>query len=371
VRRIFYPDAGDVLMFGFEWDELAVIVGGSFLAARLLWSLGRVLWCFALDAEFGFPQIHLVERFAGVAGLLLAVGILSIASGGVRGAGGGLGTSVLAYTVVGLLGMFLGSMLDLTVELLMYRVFIRLRALRVPRYREQLLHGDEAVRLQALSRLSWLGARARPARPELLSLLPERSAALRARAAHVLLDTIPDPPDDDPELVRAARPLLTDADLTVRIAGAAILAAYRQFPDELIPVLTDGLKTGGEDVIDRAIQALGRLGPAAEPALPLLRETLFKAIEPGQELMDSRESEVVSYVLEALKRIGAAAVPVFIELLERGDSLTKWNAARALGSMGEPAKAALPALRKLAIQRDTLVSPAAKKAIEELGGEIT
>ena len=57
-------------------------------------------------------------------------------------------------------------------------------------------------------------------------------------------------------------------------------------------------------------------------------------------------------------------------MLDRGDSTDKWMAARALGELGEPARIALPALRKLSIQRMVLASAAAKKAIRKLGGDI-
>ena len=54
-------------------------------------------------------------------------------------------------------------------------------ALHVPKYREQLLHGDEQVRLGAADRLIALGRRPEAARPELLALFSDDSAEVSRR----------------------------------------------------------------------------------------------------------------------------------------------------------------------------------------------
>ena len=179
-----------------------------------------------------------------------------------------------------------------------------------------------------------------------------------ATVANAVLVAIPDPPDDDEAVPKAARSLLADPALPVRVYAAAILVANRTPATELLPVFIDGLKCEDVNVSGLACRALGQIGPAAEPAIPALSEMAF--------IPDTEYSEAV----DTLQKIGAPAVPVLVEVLDRGNSSVKWQAVKALGDMGEPARAALPALRKLAIQRITLVSDAAKKAIKKLGGDI-
>ena len=119
----------------------------------------------------------------------------------------------------------------------------------------------------------------------------------------------------------------------------------------------DGLKCEDAGVCGLASRALGELGPAAAPAIPALRESLFIIDQPNLEAVD------------VLAKIGAPAIPVFLEVLDRGDYTVKWQVVRALGNMGEPARAALPALRRLSIQR-TMMTAEVKKAIRKLGGDI-
>ena len=144
----------------------------------------------------------------------------------------------------------------------------------------------------------------------------------------------------------------------MRVYAAAILIAYNSPPAEFLPVLCDGLKCKDVNVSGLASRGIGKIGPAAEAAIPALRDAVFMAEEPNHEAVD------------ALGKIGAPALPVLIEVLERGDSMAKWTAARALADMGEPARAALPALRKVANQPDSFAASAATKAIEKLGGDI-
>jgi HEAT repeat protein len=144
----------------------------------------------------------------------------------------------------------------------------------------------------------------------------------------------------------------------VRVFAAAILAAYHAPAGDVLPILCAGLESDDSDVATAACSALARLGPAATPAIPALRDRVLGEPTGHKAAMD------------ALVQLGEPAIPALIELLDRGDTTDKWLAAIALGDLGEPARIALPALRKLSIQRTTLASAAAKKAIRKLGGDI-
>lgn len=115
--------------------------------------------------------------------------------------------------------------------------------------------------------------------------------------------------------------------------------AFRYFgPDAkaAVPDLVDSLRRGGFD--DRAsknlvIDALALIGPDAAPAVPLLAE-------------EFRKEDFVSFggPKHALVQIGAAAVPALIEAMENLDGDRRPCAAEALGEIGPPAKASVPAL---------------------------
>lgn len=340
-------------MFGWDIDELALLIGGGYLALRILGGLVVVLWRFFADSQLVFHIRPWTMFPTGIAFCLVAAAALSQITGGLLP-----NVRFVAYSVTFIGGLMIGSMFDLFLTFRFYRLSHWLMALHVPKYREQLLHGDEQVRLGAAHRLIALGVRARAARPELLTLFSDDSAAIRAAAVQAVLAGTPDPPEDDPELPRAARATLADPSLSVRVFAAAILTAYHAPAAEVLPILCAGLESEEGATSSAACSALGRLGPAAIPAIPALRDRVLKE-ETGHKA-----------AMDALVKLGEPAIPALIELLDRGDNTDKWFAAVALGDLGEPARIALPALRKLTMQRTTLASDAAKKAIRKLGGDI-
>ncbi len=104
---------------------------------------------------------------------------------------------------------------------------------------------------------------------------------------------------------------------------------------EAVPVLARLLsKDGGYGHSQPPIAwALSRAGKAAEPAMPVLLQTL------------SREKYGAGYcAARALVNVGAPALPGLIKALGATDVAGRRNAARALGWMGSAAESAAPAL---------------------------
>src|SRR5262245_31338910 len=192
-------------MFGLGFDELAALAGVAFLTLRVLWAVARILWWYVADSRRVSKLHPLTPLLTGVAAALMMIGLQSIIGGGLP-----RGVRLFAYVVAGLLGFVLGLMLDFVIDVRFYRMSDWLMGLHVPRFRQQLLSGDTASRIHAARQIASLGARAIPARPELIAAFKDESAEVRAAAAQAALYSIPDPPDDDPELAKAARPLLTD-----------------------------------------------------------------------------------------------------------------------------------------------------------------
>jgi HEAT repeat protein len=99
---------------------------------------------------------------------------------------------------------------------------------------------------------------------------------------------------------------------------------------------------------DRALDALGRIGPAAKVAVPaivaaLADEGSWEAVPSMQILVKHR----AAVTLAAVAPDHPKAVPALIEALDY-NGLTRYIAVEALGKLGPRAKAALPALRQIA-----------------------
>jgi len=336
-------------MFGLAYDELAVVVGTFVLAARVLYALARVLWAWAVDRPFVGLTIWTMQ-VTGFALAAVAVGLVSL-SGIPRGA------RPIAYPVAGFFGLFFGFLLDLFLSHRQYRLYLWLAARRVPLYCEQLTAPDAEMRKHAAERLGLLGPYARPAHPDLIATLKDESADVRAAAALAVVLTVPEP--EDAETPKAVRAALRDPDPRVRACAAALLVNFgAAAPDEVLPALCDGVVRTEEGCAAHAAHALTLLGPAAAPAIPALREAALDRVPPND------------LAASALVAVGPAAIPVLIELLDRGDMVAKSTAASAIGNMGEPGRAALPALRKLALKTSDMAHHAAKTAIKKLGGDI-
>jgi hypothetical protein len=340
--------------FGLEGDEWAAVLGTAFLALRLLFALVRVVWLYARDC--GPPRGPTVYTLlgSGVAVGALAVGAVSIWTGGLPAAARQLG-----YSFAAVLGFFLGMMFDLVIEMRAARLWVWLMAFRVPRYREELQSPDSEARLAAVNKLLPLGQYARPAVPELLDAFKDSSADVRAAAAHGVLNLIPDPPEgDEAGTTTAARSAMSDSDVRVRAIAAAILVRFNAAtPAEVLPALCAGLARTTEPCAGDAADALCHIGPPAAPAVGPLRDLALSPDAPGS-------------AATALGKIGEPAIPALVEILEKGEPAAQYLAALALGDMGEPARVALPALRRLSLLTTNYANVAAKKAITKLGGDI-
>jgi HEAT repeat protein len=342
-------------MFGLNLDtiEWAAAIGVAYLVLRLAYGVGRVIWWYTTDSlRICKPHI-LITTFTGFAVAAMCIGLVSLATDIKPGV-----LHTVVYAVAAVIGFFIGVIFDFIIEFRLYRISTWLMSFRVPQYREQLLDGDEAVRLGAARRLVGLGGYAIPARPELFGAFKDKSADVRAAAVQAISNTITDPPaEDDTETPTTTRAVLTDPDIRVRVYAAGILSVFNAAtPAEVLPTLCEALSLADNDTAYAAAFVLYRMGPAAEPAIASLRDSVLLRALPNAAAVD------------ALGKIGAPAVPALVEILERGDVTSKWQAASSLGTMGDAAREALPALRKAAALPNTVLSSAAKRAIAKLGG---
>ncbi len=131
--------------------------------------------------------------------------------------------------------------------------------------------------------------------------------------------------------ILALRRVLSSPQLRVRIDAAVALTAIDPPSPDAVKVLTAALNPFQEEAYE-VPEALGRLGPAAEAALPSL-------------IGLAERDFAASSVMEALARIdteGKVCVPVLVAALKHDYDASA--AARALGLLGPRARQAVPAL---------------------------
>jgi len=271
-------------------------------------------------------------------------------------------------------------------------------AVSVARFRhhaEQIDSPELAARDEAIEAINRL---AKENRRQLLTWLAHDDPVVRRGAAFGLLKGLD--PSEDSE-VDAFLTALRDEDAQVRRVA---LQAVNQLDDAVVAnrlaALTPALTSGGATATAKAAIArrLARLGPAAEAAIPPLKEAA--ATSPDRNvraasiaalhriLADPREAVTVFAELLAsepdagLKRVlvdriagrgeaGAAAVPQMTEALKTPDAEVQMAAVIALARLGAAARPALEEIDRLAggDAASERVQAAATEAAEIIRGE--
>lgn len=240
------------------------------------------------------------------------------------------------------------------------------------------------IRRWATIALGNIGAAAESAIPALSVQLAD--GPLGFDAARALLK-IGDPRDMLPLLLQLRR---QDKD---HVPAFAIQAIGMLGPgaEPVVPDLIRLLLNPSENVRIAAVGTLGQVGPAAAPAVqPLLRipaeesKKLRIAIVNALGLIGDRSQEVLSKILaalddddhmvafgaaDALARIGptADAIPGLIRLLEEDDRSLGASAAKALGLLGPAANDAVPVLISHLESGNSLLKDNAAAALGEIG----
>ena len=220
------------------------------------------------------------------------------------------------------------------------------------------LADDEFVQSAAIRALGRIGSKARQAAPALTKLLGEleyfeRDAVMNALGSigpgakeaipaleAVLLQGRMNAattlarigPASVPTLIKALRSEVPE----VREAAAWGVRCLGQDASEAVPELIKLLKTD-ERACNFSLQALGAIGPDAEPAVPAVVVVLRKG-----------DSRLRSWALDVLSKIGPSArgaKDAILEALETDDQEQRWEAARALLAIGE-VDAGLPVVLK-------------------------
>jgi HEAT repeat protein len=112
-------------------------------------------------------------------------------------------------------------------------------------------------------------------------------------------------------------------------------SALAAIGSEAVIELTDCVKSSRKATRCFALRALQKIGPNAASAIPTVAGVLADA-----------DMTVRGLAWKVLPQLGPEAVKVLIPLAKKGDTSTRCRAIDALGEMGPAAKAAIPALRE-------------------------
>jgi HEAT repeat protein len=120
---------------------------------------------------------------------------------------------------------------------------------------------------------------------------------------------------------------------------------------------------------EKAIEALGAMGPEAVAAVPYILQAVAHAYELDDFVDDRDIPGIPSAARSALARIGPDALKYLIDGLSQGDDLVRLIAAESLGDIGPPARDAIPALME-ALKRDGSMNADPKSALEVPGAAV-
>lgn len=178
----------------------------------------------------------------------------------------------------------------------------------------QLRTGNEFERQEAAMKLHDLGEGAHGTVPHLVQALTDESSGVRAMAAFALGGIGP----SANQSVRALKSKLADECEDVREWAAISLAKIDPTVVESVPILVNLLRSGDRPTArGNAATALGRLGKAAVPAIPLLSETIYN------EDFGIRMSSFVA--LEQLASVSEDAIMVLREATKcQDESIAEW-----------------------------------------------
>ncbi|QRO01269.1 HEAT repeat domain-containing protein [Archangium violaceum] len=146
--------------------------------------------------------------------------------------------------------------------------------------------------------------------------------------------------DPDDEVVATALVMLVDPSLPTHPDLQKRLESFLQQPR-----LKEALETRRGTLWKAAILARATLGLASPDEIPFLIEWLENPFTLKDHALGTNVSDVAARALGSMGEAARAYLPRLVEMLD--DPGVQWKAARALGNMGEVARAYLPRLAEL------------------------
>jgi HEAT repeat protein len=206
------------------------------------------------------------------------------------------------------------------------------------------------VQLAVADAIAKLGGVASDSVPTLVGLLPTTEPPLQT-AVTAALGAMGDRARSAlPELEKS----LAHENANTRAAALTAFSRIENSNDRKLEVLTAALEDGEAQVRVAAIDELGEMGRAAEPAA----EKLYELTE------DSPQRE---QALEVLAGMRIRSVPLLTRALGNSDPYVRRYAAERLGELGKRSTGALPLLRELREKdEEDFVRRAARSALRDI-----
>ncbi len=228
-------------------------------------------------------------------------------------------------------------------------------------------------RWSAVVALGRLGPVSDPAVPSLIALLGDADADMREASARAIGEI-----SAESDAISALEAALTDPDQLVRDGAALGLGTIGPPAARAVPSLEELLGDDWPAVRAAACEALVRITGNLPPAVahPGTRAELVVADQlparlEGLSSSSERTRGISTFEIGKLGPGAAEAVPLLADLLAADHNLdVRWSAAWAFGKMGEGAAAAVPALaRAVGVDPDPDVRAQAAWAIGRIAGE--
>ncbi len=220
--------------------------------------------------------------------------------------------------------------------------------------REGLTDPAAVVREHTAYTIGQLGPIAKPLAPDVQKLCTDPDANVRGVAFDTLRVTgVADP--------AALAKLLKHTDEEVVRLAAELIRLLPDVPAEAVAPLADALTSDNSNVSAAAAEGLATAGPKAAPAAQALADAVKKSYPAVHDPKTARFDGPEAAYWKALGRIGEPAVAPTAKLLDHPNALVRVLAARTLGDIGAPAKAAKDALKKALA--DMIVNVAVEAAV--------
>lgn len=149
---------------------------------------------------------------------------------------------------------------------------------------------------------------------------------------------------------------LEDPDVETRATAAWALEQIASRGDLVVPALARAMDDAEPRVRAAAAYAMGVFFLDTELVVPVLARRF-----------DDPDESVRGAIASSLSRMGAPAVPTLTEAIEHGDMSQRLLSTRALGAMGNGAKAAVPLLAGLLQDPQPALREAAASALGHIG----
>ena len=241
------------------------------------------------------------------------------------------------------------------------------------------IEGHADVRFYLTWGLAFVGPPAKSATPVVIKALADPSPQVRRKAAYALGRLDADPDTVAPALVAA----LADSDADVRAACAASLPKMSK---AAVPVLLKALKGDQKGLWIMSMKILGEIGAESAPALPDLKAFLLQperglaeaaanalagigapSIKVLTEAAADKSDQVRVLAVQSLHKIGAPAVPTFIDLLGAKDVDVQRQVAALLGGMQVNDKSVVIGLGFATKDKDYQVRLNALNSLRQMG----